>query len=164
MRDTMGPARPSDQADPQRGEDSGPAAAPKRPKRPAAPSPGRPISARETTPPPARDLERASAPSEATRDVQVDEETWTVRQKGAASVGSGYATARILSVGFEAPGKQRGTSETRYVLARRLEDVGEDELVSLVREVAQHPDATSGHSARGSRIPGRGRGRRRERP
>ena len=37
---------------------------------------------------------------------------------------------------FEGPEEGADPAETRYVLARRLEDVGEDELLSLVREVA----------------------------
>lgn len=104
----------------------------------------RPVPVRENAPPPARDLERVRTPVEPTRQVDVDEETWTVRVKGAANVGTGSAGARILSVAFEGPGEQKAREVTRYVLARNLRDVGEDELVSLVREVARPPDDRGG--------------------
>lgn len=134
---------------------------------PPKPAPARdgapPPAARETTPPPARVLDRAVAPVEPSRDVKLGEETWTVRLKGAATVGSGHAGARILSVGFEAPKRRADPDETRYVLARTLEDVGEDELLSLVREVAQRPDATPEPAGRGMRARGRKGGRRRGR-
>ncbi len=129
------------------------------PARDGAPPP----AARETTPRPARVLDRAVAPVESSRDVELGEETWTVRLKGAATVGSGHAGARILSVGFESPKRRADPDETRYVLARTLEDVGEDELLSLVREVAQRPDATPEPAGRGRRAQGRKGGRRRGR-
>ncbi|MYG81927.1 MAG: hypothetical protein F4187_09295 [Gemmatimonadetes bacterium] len=81
---------------------------------------------------------------EPTRDVEVGEEIWTLRVKGSASVGTGGAGARILSVAFEAPGDRKDPEATRYLLARDLRDVGEDELVSLVREVARLPAAPGG--------------------
>ena len=112
---------------------------PAAPGRRPGPRPRRPVPVRESTPPPARDLERARTPVEPTRKVDVDDETWTVRVKGAATVGTGNAGARILSVAFEGPGEQKNLDATRYVLARDLRDVGEDELVSLVREVARPP-------------------------
>ena len=74
-----------------------------------------------------------------------------MRLKGAGRVGSAHAGARILSVGFEAPRDRADPAETRYVFARRLEDVGEDELLSLVREVARQPLA-------GARVDDPGRG------
>lgn len=143
---------------PARAEVPGPSPKPV-PARDGAPPP----AARETTPPPARVLDRAVAPVEPSRDVKLGEETWTVRLKGAATVGSGHAGARILSVGFEAPKRRVDPDETRYVLARTLEDVGEDELLSLVREVAQRPDATPEPAGRGRRGRGRRGGRRRGR-
>ena len=70
-----------------------------------------------------------------------------MRLKGVGRVGSAHSSARILSVGFEAPQDRQDPTETRYVFARRLEEVGEDELVSLVREVAR--DGPSGRTQAG---------------
>lgn len=123
------------------------------------PEPAKRPSSRDAAPPPARDLVRGGARPEPVRDVKLGEETWTIRLKGAATVGSGHAGARILSVAFEGPEKRTDPAETRYVLARRLEDIGEDELVSLVREVAHNPDATSRPPPRRERPQSRGRGR-----
>ncbi|MCY4571733.1 MAG: hypothetical protein OXF01_02935, partial [Gemmatimonadetes bacterium] len=120
-------------------------------------APPAPPTARDAAPTPARDLARTGARTEPARDVKLGEETWRVRLKGAATVGSGHAGARILSVAFEGPEKPAGPAETRYVLARRLEDVGEDELLSLVREVAHRPDAASRPARRGRRPHGRKR-------
>lgn len=139
---------------------------PSRPPRPAdrePPRPRKPPAAREAPPPPARNLDRAGPRTEPARDVRLGEETWRVRLKGAATVGSGHAAARILSVGFEAPEDRADPVETRYVLARRLEEVSEDELLTLVREVARQPVATAGSSRRRRRGPGRERRRRRGR-
>ena len=139
---------------------------PSRPPRPADREPPRsrkPPAAREAPPPPARNLDRAGPRTEPVRDVRLGEETWRVRLKGAATVGSGHAGARILSVGFEAPEDRANPVETRYVLARRLEEVSEDELLTLVREVARQPVATPGSSRRRRRSPGRERRRRRGR-
>lgn len=137
-----------------------------RPPKPAerdTPGPRKPPAAREASPPSARDLDRAGPRTEPARDVRLGEETWRVRLKGAATVGSGHAGARILSVGFEAPEDRADPVETRYVLARRLEEVSEDELLTLVREVARQPVATSGSSRRRRRGSGRQRRRRRGR-
>ena len=133
---------------------------PRAPAKPGAardtvpPGPPKPPAARDAAPPPARDLGRTGARTEPARDVKLGEETWTVRLKGAATVGSGHAGARILSVAFEGPEERADPAGTRYVLARRLEDVAEDELLSLVREVAHKPDATSGPARRGTRARG----------
>lgn len=127
--------------------------------RPQAP----PVPVRESAPPPARDLERARAPVERTRDIEVDEEMWTVRVKGAASVGSGNAGARILSVSVEGPAERSDPDETRYVLARDLQDVGEEELASVVRELAGQPGPTPTQSEGGGHSRDRGSRRRRGR-
>lgn len=126
--------------------------------------PAQPVHARETAPPPARDLAMARTPVQPTRDIEVDEETWTVSVKGAASVGSGHAGARILSVAVEGPGERADPDATRYVLARNLQEVDEDELVSLVREVARPPGPTSTQSVGRKNPRGRGSSRRRGRP
>ena len=166
------PARPR-QAD-DRSADPQPKPAPVRDKGPprARPAPARgsvppgsakPPAARDAGPPPARNLERTDARRDPARDVRLGEETWTVRLKGAATVGSGHAGARILSVAFEAPGGATDADETRYVLGRSLEDVGEDELLSLVREVARKPGETTESARRRRPAPDRKSGRRRRR-
>lgn len=71
----------------------------------------------------------------------MDDEVWVLRQEGAGCVGYDRdAGATILSIGLE---PRRGADDvlaTRYVMARSLDDVAEEELVSLVREVARAPD------------------------
>ncbi len=75
------------------------------------------------------------------REVTLEDQVWTVHQKGAARIGSGRGSGiRILSVGVEAPGNRENPRATRYVLARSLDEVAEDALVSLVREIARAPD------------------------
>ena len=99
------------------------------------------------------------------REVTVDDVVWVVRQKGSGRVGYGRGSgARILSVGVEARTDAENPDATRYVLAHSLDNVDEDELVSLVREVTQPPDADSGPQSRerhGRRRRGRSRGHRR---
>jgi len=78
------------------------------------------------------------------REVTVDDEVWVLRQEGAGCVGYDRdAGATILSIGLEPPDDREEVSATRYVLARTLDDVAEEELVSLVREVARAPDEVS---------------------
>lgn len=134
------------------------------PARSGAPPPARPGPARDSTPPPARNLRGGRSPVEPTRDVEVGEETWTIRVKGAATVGTGSAGTRILSVAFEGPGEGSDPRLTRYVLARDLHDVGEEELVSLVREVSEQPAPGSTRSERGGRLRGQRSRRRRGGP
>lgn len=134
------------------------------PVREGGPPPASPTPAAEgarprtATIPAARDglLDRPGARTEPARDVRLGDETWKVRLKGSATVGPGHARTRILSVALESPEGRADAVETRYVLARRLEEVGEDELLSLVREVARGPEAPSGTGGRERR----GRGRR----
>ena len=140
--------------------------------KPSPPSPTRPVPVRRGAPPPsarrfparrpatprARDLGAVGTGAEPTREVRLGEETWTVRLKGAGRVGSAHAGARILSVGFEAPQDRADPAETRYVFARRLEDIGEDELLSLVREVARQPLAGARVDDPGRGAPGTGGG------
>ena len=99
-----------------------------------------------------------------TREVTVDDRVWLVQQKGSGRVGYGRKSgARILSVGVEARNDGENPDATRYVLARSLNDVAEDELVSLVREVIQAPEPdsdSSGPGKRGPRRAGRSRGYR----
>ncbi len=102
-----------------------------------------------------------------TREVTVDDRVWLVQQRGSGRVGYGRGTgARILSVGVEARHDGDSPDATRYVLARSLNDVSEDELVSLVREVIQAPVSDSdspGPGRRGSTRRGRSHGYRRHR-
>ena len=120
--------------------------------------PGKSASARQSTRPPSvREVAGAVEVTMPTREVTVDDQVWMVHQKGSGRVGYGCgAGARILSVGVEAPGDRENPVATRYVLARRLDDVAEDDLVSLVREVAQAPDPDPASSRRGERGARRG--------
>ena len=89
---------------------------------------------------------------------------WTVVVKGSAAVGSGREQgARILNICFEAPGERPDPEGTRYLVANRLEDVDEDVLRALVKEVHRNPGGTAGFPRRGRRTRGRGRFRRRNR-
>ena len=118
------------------------------PARPAAP-------ARPTPPPSVRTVAPAAGVSTPRREVTVDDEVWILRQEGAGCVGYDRDSgATILSIGLEPPKDRDERSATRYVLARALDDVAEDELVSLVREVARAPNAESkaaGGTPRGHR-------------
>ncbi len=113
---------------------SAPARAPGYPPQPRPGSP--PLSVRE-----AAGAVEIPAPA---REVTVDDRVWVVRQKGAGKVGYGGARgargARILSVGVEARVDGEGPDATRYVLARSLSEVAEEDLVSLVREASRAPD------------------------
>ena len=74
----------------------------------------------------------------------MDDQVWVLRQEGAGCVGYDRDPgATILSIGLEPPGDREDASATRYLLARNLADVAEEELVSLVREVARAPDPDS---------------------
>ena len=71
----------------------------------------------------------------------VDDEVWVLRQEGAGCVGYDRdAGATILSIGLEPRRNADDVLATRYVMARSLDDVAEEELVALVREVARAPD------------------------
>lgn len=97
---------------------------------------------RPTSPPPVRDIAPPAGVSTPRREVTVDDQVWVLRQKGAGCVGYDRdSAATILSIGLEPPGNRDDPSAIRYVLARTLDDVAEEELVSLVREVARAPDA-----------------------
>ncbi len=111
-----------------------------RPVPAAAPAPAR----RPTPPPSVREVAPAVGVSTPKREVTVDDEVWVLRQEGAGCVGYDRdAGATILSIGLESPGDREDASGTRYLLARNLADVAEEELVSLVREVARAPEAGS---------------------
>ena len=94
------------------------------------------------------------------RQIEVGDEVWTVLVKGSATVGSGRGQgARLLSIGFEAPGARPSPEGTRYLVANQLEDVDEDVLRGLVAEVDRNPGVGSGVS-RHRKPRGRGRFRR----
>jgi len=131
------------------------------------PRPAKPPAARAGTPPlSVREVAGIVEVPIPTREVTVDDRVWLVRQKGAGRVGYGRGSgARILSVGVEARHDGDGPGATRYVLARSLNDVDEDDLVSLVREMTQAPEPESDSPAPGRRGPtrgGRSRGYRRD--
>jgi len=97
-----------------------------------------------------------------TRRIELEDGVWTVVVKGSGTVGSEVGrSARLLSVGFEAPGERTNPERTCYVAAGRLEEVDEEVLRGLVAEVNQGARATSGSSRR-RRPRGRGRPRRRK--
>ncbi|MYC92274.1 MAG: hypothetical protein F4106_07780 [Gemmatimonadetes bacterium] len=134
-----------------------------RPKRPA-----KPPAARAGTPPlSVREVAGVVEVPIPTREVTVDDRVWLVRQKGSGRVGYGRGSgARILSVSVEARHDGDGPGATRYVLARSLDDVDEDDLVSLVREMIQGAGPESDSPGPGRRDPrrgGRSRGYRRNR-
>lgn len=101
-----------------------------------------PASPRRRAPPqPVRDIAPAAGVSTPEREVTVDDEVWVLRQEGAGCVGYDRdAGATILSIGLEPRRNADDVLATRYVMARSLDDVAEEELVSLVREVARAPD------------------------
>lgn len=110
-----------------------------------------------------RDIAPAAAISTPKREVTVDDEVWVLRQEGAGCVGYDRdAGATILSIGLEPRSDGDDVLATRYVMARSLDDVAEEELVSFVREVARAPDPV-GKPSRGAnreRPPGAGARRR----
>lgn len=136
------------------------------PAAPAAPAPVRdsleavrPVPAAATAPPrrhtppqPVRDIAPAAGVSTPKREVTVDDEVWVLRQQGAGCVGYDRdAGATILSIGLEPRRNADDVLATRYVMARSLDDVAEEELVSLVREVARAPDPDRKASPRARR-------------
>ena len=145
VRETMRPARRYDPGGDQR------PFAPRRRK--PGPERSAPPSAREFTHPLVAEVQ--------TRQVEMGDEVWTVVVKGSGTVGSGRGrSARVLSIGFEAPGERPDPEGTCYLVANRLEDVDEEVLRGLVAEVDRNPDVTSELSRR-RRSRGRGRlGRR----
>ena len=136
--DTPAPAAPpASPATPAPVRDSLKAARPV-PAAPPAPSrrPGPPPSVRAVAP--------AAGVSTPKREVTVDDEVWVLRQEGAGCVGYDRdAGATILSIGLEPRSDTDDVLATRYVMARSLDDVAEEELVSFVREVARAPDPVS---------------------
>ena len=121
-----------------------------RPVPAAAPAPSR----RPGPPPSVRAVAPAAGVSTPKREVTVDDEVWVLRQEGAGCVGYDRdAGATILSIGLEPRSDADDVLATRYVMARTLDDVAEEELVSFVREVARAPDPVSKPS------PGAGRER-----
>lgn len=155
-RDALPPRPPAPASGPDslqaaRQPPSAPPAHPVRPARPPAARPGGP-------PPSVREVAGAVEVPIPTREVTVDDRVWLMQQKGSSRIGYGRGSgARILSVGFEARTDGENPDATRYVLARSLNDVTEEELVSLVREVIQAPGPDSNFSGPGRRSPGRGR-------
>lgn len=128
------------------------------PDAPAAPAPvrdslkaARPVPAaapapphRPGPPPSVRAVAPAAGVSTPKREVTVDDEVWVLRQEGAGCVGYDRdAGATILSIGLEPRSDAADVLATRYVMARSLDDVAEEELVSFVREVARAPDPVS---------------------
>ena len=136
--------------------ESGPARRPTSRRRPPPP--------RGDLPPPARALTDGPVAEIPSRQVEVENELWTVLLTGSATVGRGNGRgARLLSVGLEAPGDRPNPEGTHYLVAQTLDDVDEDVLRGLVAQAIHDPDAAPGssRSARGPR--GRGRFRRRNR-
>lgn len=110
-----------------------------------------------SAPPPARELTDTIEPERPSRRVEVGDEVWNLVVKGSATLGSGRGRgARLLSIGFEAPGDGPDPEGTRYLVANGLDDVDEDVLRGLVAEVARRAPAMPGSSSR-SRKPPRGR-------
>lgn len=105
----------------------------------------------QSTPPPSvREVAGAIEIPMPTREVTVEGQVWTVHQKGSARIGCGRgSSARILSVGVEAPEDPENPGATRYVVARSLDDVAEDDLMSLIGEVARAPGADPDSSQSG---------------
>lgn len=110
-----------------------------------------------TAPPPAREFADTIEPEAPSRRVEVGDEVWNLVVRGSATLGSGSGRgARLLSIGFEAPGDGPDPGDTRYLVADELDDVDEDMLRGLVAEVARRSPAAPGSSSR-SRSPARGR-------
>lgn len=146
VRETMPPTR--------RYDSGGDRRAPARRQRKHAGARGAPPSARALTNPVAVEVP--------TRQVELGDEVWTVVVKGSGTIGSGSGrAARLLNVGFEAPGESPDPEGTRYLAAGRLDEVDEEVLRALVVEVNRNPDVVSGPSPR--RQGPRGRDLRRRR-
>ena len=114
-------------------------------------------------PPPVREVAAPTEVAVSEREVKVDDVVWKVHQKGAGRVGygGGYGP-RILSVGVQSTADRREVGGARYLVGRTLADVAEEDLVSMVREVARTPDPDAdspGRKRRRSRQRGRGRAR-----
>lgn len=148
VRETMPPARRYDSGGDQR--------APARRSRKHGPARGAPPSARELTHPMAVEVP--------TRQVELGDKVWTVIVKGSGTIGSGSGrAARLLNVGFEAPGERPDPETTRYLVAGKLDEVDEEVLRALVEEVNRDPGGAPRLSPRRRRPRGRERVRRRKR-
>ena len=102
-----------------------------------------------SAPPPARELTNPLAVEVPTRRIELEDGVWTVVVKGSGTVGSEIGrSARLLSVGFEAPGERANPEGTRYLAAGRLEEVDEEVLRGLVAEVDSGAHATPASSRR----------------
>ena len=103
-----------------------------------APVPGRRATRRPSprTPPSARDLAPAPLETRIARTLEFEGETWSVVLLGSAKVGRGMsAGARVLCLGFEAPGDAPDPERTAYVAASGVEEVQDDVLRRLLSEV-----------------------------
>jgi len=99
-----------------------------------------------------------------TRQVELGDKVWTVIVKGSGTIGSGSGrAARLLNVGFEAPGERPDPETTRYLIAGKLDEVDEEVLRALVEEVNRDPGGAPRLSPRRRRPRGRERVRRRKR-
>ncbi len=120
-----------------------------RPKKPQCPAavPDSPVSPPPSPPGPARspllsvrDVAPPTGVRVPTREVIVDGAPWTVSQLGASRIGrAGTESPAILSLGV-GPGTAGGPSApdppARYFLARSLDEIPEEQLVSFIRDCA----------------------------
>ena len=135
--------------------------------RPAPPAPSR---RRKPTPPaggvpaPARELTDGPAAEIPTREVQVGNQVWSVLLKGSSTVGAGDTpSARLLSVGLEAPGDHPNPEGTHYLVAPDLDSVDESVLRELVTKAIDNPDPARASAPPAGKPRRRGSFRRRNR-
>ncbi|MCY3546078.1 MAG: hypothetical protein OXH49_04285 [Gemmatimonadetes bacterium] len=99
------------------------------------------------------------------REIEVEDEKWTVRVTGTTSVGTGVdAGPQVLHLTFKAPGDRPNPARPLYVLARGIDEIPEEELAGLVVAARSGADEAfgpvKGRRRRGSRTRPVRRGRR----
>jgi len=138
------------------------------PDRKRAPS-GKPTPGRAQPPlQTAREAAGGVPDSRLWREIEVEDEKWTVRVTGTTSVGTGVdAGPQVLHLTFT-PGDRPNPAGPLYVLARGIDEIPEEELAGLVAAARSGPGKASGPAKgrrrRGSRASPVRRGRRGAKP
>lgn len=116
-------------------------------------SSGKPIPARVKPPlQTAREAAQGVPDARLWREIEVEQEKWTVRVTGTTRAGTGSdAGPHVLHLSFKAPADRPNPARTLYVLARGIDEIPEEELAGLVADAQSAPDESSG--------PGKGRAR-----